>query len=72
MPIEDSSRPVVREGWRRERYSAAEQLREAKECQFSFLPFEELAHSPHHSALPFLFIAGLGLVVFGFVRRSMG
>ncbi|HSC77377.1 MAG TPA: PilZ domain-containing protein [Candidatus Acidoferrales bacterium] len=46
MPIEDSSRPVVREGWRRERYSAAaaEQLREAKDCQFSFLPFEELAH----------------------------
>jgi hypothetical protein len=46
VPIEDSSRPVVREGWRRERYStaAAEQLREAKECQFSFLPFEELAH----------------------------
>ena len=23
-------------------------------------------------ALPFLFVAGLGLVVFGFVRRSMG
>ncbi len=46
MPIEDSTRPVVREGWRRERYatSAAEQIRDAKECQFSFLPFDELAH----------------------------
>jgi len=46
MPIEDSTRPVVREGWRRERYAtaAAEQVRDAKECQFSFLPFDELAH----------------------------
>jgi hypothetical protein len=45
MPIEDSTRPVVREGWRRERYAtaAAEQIRDAKECQFSFLPFDELA-----------------------------
>ncbi|MGH9787634.1 MAG: PilZ domain-containing protein [Candidatus Acidiferrales bacterium] len=46
MPIEDSTRPVVREGWRRERYAtaAAEHIRDAKECQFSFLPFDELAH----------------------------
>jgi hypothetical protein len=45
MPIEDSTRPVVRESWRRERYAtaAAEQIRDAKECQFSFLPFDELA-----------------------------
>ena len=47
MPIEDSTRPVVKEGWRRERYAtaAAEHIRDAKECQFSFLPFDELAHT---------------------------
>lgn len=46
MPIEDSTRPVVREGWRRERYATAtaEHIRDAKECQFSFLPFDELSH----------------------------
>lgn len=45
MPIEDSTRPAVKEGWRRDRYAAAaaERVREAKECQFSFLPYDELA-----------------------------
>ncbi|HSC77498.1 MAG TPA: hypothetical protein VLB32_02945 [Candidatus Acidoferrales bacterium] len=35
------------------------------------IPFE-VAPWVMNYALPFLFIAGLGLAVFGFVRRSMG